>query len=142
VVNQFTIDKNITRICYSCGTNKTRLNGEGRPSWILNLPTKLILCQDCYYKIVRNPIFKSQGGYKRYYRFGSTIQLLANKRELTGYCSKCSNNIHDKSCRVTHMHHWIYIIIFTWFGREELCASCHAKETWQGWQCMKLRVRK
>jgi hypothetical protein len=49
----------------------------------------------------------------------------------TGYCSKCSNNIYDGTCKKTHMHHKEYYIIFKWFCTEEICVSCHAYETWK-----------
>jgi hypothetical protein len=46
----------------------------------------------------------------------------------TGYCSECPNNIFNKTCKQTHMHHDKgYFAIFPWFGTVELCVSCHNK---------------
>ena len=48
-------------------------------------------------------------------------------RQITGYCSKCPNNIYDDTCKITHMHHYFYLSCMPWACREELCARCHAK---------------
>jgi hypothetical protein len=136
--------KELLHVCYACGSTITTVNSKGKANWLLNLDIDMnsigMLCHSCYEKYIRYPSRKSDIN-RRFFRYGSSIQRLGYKRELTGYCSKCTNNLFDRTCRTTHMHHWVYIIIFPWFGREELCASCHAKETWQNWQCMKLRVR-
>ena len=47
----------------------------------------------------------------------------------TGYCSWCSNNKLDGSCKRTSLHHLIYITILPWFGTVEICNKCHTKET-------------
>ena len=148
MVNQYTKYKDIIHICYSCDGTKTSVNKYGRPNWVINedCNAKLIgfLCHPCYSKYIQYPRVRPQRleKYHRLYRYGSKKQLLGNKRQLTGQCSKCPNNTRDGSCKTTHMHHWVYIILFPWYGREELCASCHAKETWKDWQCMQLKIRK
>ena len=72
---------------------------------------------------ITNPIYSKRDlTYK-----DRRIQLKENPRK--GYCTWCSNNIHDKSCKRTGMHHIVYVPIFVWFATIELCASCHSKET-------------
>jgi len=48
-------------------------------------------------------------------------------RQQTGSCSKCSNNVHNGTAQVTHMHHLKYIPCIPWACRVELCARCHGK---------------
>lgn len=142
--NQYAIYQHIPHVCYACGLTNTTVNSRGTPNWILNLDANdnLIgmLCAFCYSKYLRLDAHRQRD--RLLYRFGSHRQRVGYRRELTGRCSQCSNNIYDDSCKATHMHHRIYIIIFPWFGRNELCASCHAKETWQGWKWMRGRIRR
>lgn len=44
-----------------------------------------------------------------------------------GYCSQCTNNIHDKSSKKTDLHHEFYITCMPWLGAIELCPSCHRR---------------
>lgn len=55
-----------------------------------------------------------------------------------GQCEKCKNRIGDpyinrkgkiETTQKIDLHHWVYITILPWFGTEELCSSCHSKET-------------
>lgn len=121
------------RECYSCGSIKTYLN-----HWYRNRPLEQWLCNKCNLHLITNPKWKpitSPITNKKWSQINNSRRLWFRDRvaKLTyviksGHCSKCSNNIFDKSCKATHMHHWAYIIIFPWFGTEELCASCHAKQ--------------
>jgi len=70
--------------------------------------------------------FRKSNYNKRHIVFlGSRI--IYTFRQLTGYCSKCKNNMHDGTCKITHMHHLFYVPIMPWACRIELCASCHGK---------------
>jgi hypothetical protein len=51
-----------------------------------------------------------------------------DKNPRSGYCSWCPNNIYDKTCKRTLLHHSYYIRIFPWFGTVELCDRCHINE--------------
>ena len=144
--NIYTKFNHIPNVCYACGGIKKTVNGRGSPNWILNWDKDFnMLCHYCYGKIIKYPNERPQRleEYKKLIRFGNLKrQIKGTFRQLTGYCSKCPKNIFDGSCKTTHMHHLFYIMIIPWFGRAELCASCHAKETWQEWQWMKGRIKK
>jgi hypothetical protein len=58
------------------------------------------------------------------------LTCLPATSRLTGYCSRCSNNVYDGTAKSMAMDHLVYIIIFPWFGRVELCASRHAERHW------------
>ena len=112
-------------LCVRCGTDITRIryhthnNGKtiGYEDWYHNENGNPV-CFDCW------DLFHK----KRTILFlGVQIYLSWNPR--TGRCSKCTNNIHDGSCKVTNMHHLFYLRICPWFGMVELCVSCHAVET-------------
>src|SRR5215212_8450411 len=103
-----------------------------------------MLCAYCYSSIIRRPKYRAVAitEYKKLIRFGSMPQVKGRFRQHTCFCSKCPSNIFDGSCKATHMHHLVYIRILPWFGRQELCPSCHMTETWKGWQSMKKRIKR
>lgn len=55
-------------------------------------------------------------------------QIFVGFRQQRGHCSQCPNNVYDGTCKLTHMHHLLYVPIMIWACRIELCASCHRKE--------------
>jgi hypothetical protein len=89
-----------------------------------------VICEKHYLKITANQK-RSKEKIREYnckiYKFKNKSFRL-NKNPRIGFCSWCPNNIFDGSCKRTSMHHWVYIIIFPWFGTEEVCNSCHKKE--------------
>lgn len=107
------------------------------------------ICKKCYSRLITNP--KKTKEYIKKYNDRKTKeqrkednaktkpkfityhkkQIYINFKTRTGYCSWCHNNIYDKSCKLTHMHHKEYYPIFVWFGTIEICVSCHSKITWQ-----------
>ena len=143
--NQYTQFKDIVHVCYACGHTKTTVNTRGTPNWILNYDSDCnMLCHYCYEELIRRPRYRPIQAQReqKLMRFGKGLQLQGTFRALTGYCSKCPNNIYDGSCKTTHMHHLIYVRILPWFGRHELCPSCHTTETWKGWKCMKKKIKR
>jgi hypothetical protein len=56
-------------------------------------------------------------------------QIIVSKNPKSGFCSWCSNNIYDGSCKVTNMHHVEYDKNNVLANTIEICASCHAYET-------------
>lgn len=69
---------------------------------------------------------RNTNAHKRTLNFlGKLIQLSFIPR--VGYCSQCTNNIFDKSCKKTEIHHLFYVPCIPWACTIELCASCHAK---------------
>ena len=124
----------VKRICYACGSDKSNYakgrNGKPYQKWFLNKPTTLVICSLCYANI-----FIQQKLLQKYYRKrritfrGKRIYLSHHAR--TGICSICHKSVDNGEIRKTHSHHWVYIIIFPWFGREERCISCHSKESWK-----------
>jgi hypothetical protein len=133
------------RSCHMCGSFSTRIvrqqNGKASLQWLY--VGDRITCYRCYSKIKRKEWDKRTVEEKRKYNHrvklsaitfgGKQIQTSVPKLR-TGYCSRCSNNIHDGSCKLTHLHHKQYFRVFPWFATEELCASCHAKESDKLWR--------
>jgi hypothetical protein len=134
------------RHCYECGSGITRIRtsreGYRWEEWCFRLGKDRPLCHTCAKRLIYSPKYREKlhktKHYKeytaargrRYMRYGRKT-LCMSFRQLSGYCSKCSNNIFDGSCKKTDMHHLFYIIIVPWFGRIELCSTCHIK-TWVG----------
>lgn len=71
---------------------------------------------------------KSRMKYKGRYVYLDPKEV---EKKRTGYCSNCSNNIHDGSCKQTQLHHPNneYDDNDPLWNTVELCASCHRKET-------------
>jgi hypothetical protein len=138
------------RHCYQCGSGITRLRtskeGWQWEEWCFRLGRDKPLCRTCAKRLIYSPLHRKRlhqtQHYKeytaargrRYIRYaGKTLCL--SFRELTGFCSQCPNNIHDRSCKKTDMHHALgYFATLPWFGRVELCTKCHnrTKPKWGG----------
>ena len=128
------LDFSAKKHCYVCGGSKTSKNFKGADNWY-NKPygKDKQICDTCYGRIVESPLYRArhkntvafkerQKRYdKRKLRFIGHGQQVGTFRKLTGYCSTCTKNIYDGTCKITNMHHWVYIIIFPWFGTEERC---------------------
>jgi hypothetical protein len=54
-------------------------------------------------------------------------QIFTKLMPRTGYCSKCSNNIFDGSCKITVIHHIQYHDDDILKDTVELCVSCHIR---------------
>lgn len=123
------------RECYNCGSIKTYIRKDGFEHWYNNRPLNQWLCEKCNNILIKNPkwhpitnpVWHEKTNKNDIIFVNKNVYLSFNPR--TGRCSRCINNIYDRTCKQTHMHHWVYIIILPWFGTEELCASCHRKET-------------
>ena len=133
------------KYCYVCRSSKTKLNRNGSENWF-NKPygEDKQICNTCYARLIESPKRRArkeyrdkQNAYNRQYdrnrsRFLGHGQRVLSFRQLTGYCSLCANNIYDGTCKITNMHHWVYIIILPWFATEERCVSCHCKTKERG----------
>jgi hypothetical protein len=131
--------------CYICGSTKTKLNTKGSENWYHNYGKDKPICNRCYGRLIESPKRRArkeyrekQKAYNRKYdrnrlRFLGHAQQLLTFRPLTGYCSQCQNNVYDGTCKMTNMHHWVYIIILPWFGTEEVCIGCHNKTKDRDW---------
>ena len=113
------------RICCKCGSDKTYRHWKlGTYYW--HRATDGWMCSKCYDRI--KAVKYRKRASVRQFRFGGWRgHFYSPKRMLTGYCSKCSNNVFDGSCKQTSMHHWYYLRIAPMCCRQELCQSCHAK---------------
>lgn len=119
--------------CFSCGSTKTYVDRHGWTSWHKQefLNSYLYFCQKCYTKYfhnpkwgpIWNPIINKKHGRMRLTFRGKEIKL--NRNPKTGYCSMCSNNIHDKSCMRTSLHHFAYHVDDPLKDTIELCNKCH-----------------
>jgi hypothetical protein len=124
------------KTCCNCGSTRTRIERDNAEHWYYNLGKDKPICKKCHSYLFAGPKFRAahresinRVGRERlgikflYFR----KQIYMDFRQRTGYCSKCPNNIYDGTCKITNMHHLFYIIIVPWFGRIELCNSCHTK---------------
>lgn len=123
----------LVRSCYACGSEETNLNCKGSSMWHLNHDMDSnVLCNRCYCRYIYSRTVGHREYNKEYFK---TMIRFKDKRIPIGYnprkgmCSKCGKDINTGEINVTHMHHWVYIIIFPWFGTEELCVKCHKQES-------------
>lgn len=89
------------------------------------------ICNKCYFKFIYNDK-RDRRDYQKWIKTRTIsfkhLRLILTFKIRSGYCSKCSNNIFDETCKRTHSHHAQgYYIIFPWYGVIELCPSCHKK---------------
>ena len=104
------------------------------------------LCERHYLSIIRYPLVTKEGRRKTYLSLSKEnikkwrkaytskrITFLGKRVSLsfeprTGHCSLCTNNIYDKSCKETNLHHYFYMSIMMWACTIEKCASCHTRD--------------
>jgi len=84
-------------------------------------------CNKCRAMLLITPEMRRQRNERRIKFRNKQVTLSHNPR--TGYCSWCTNNIHDGSCKKTQIHHREYHEDDFLKDTVELCASCHRKET-------------
>lgn len=84
------------------------------------------ICLNCRNKLIANPKWHPITNPKRISFKGRDRMIKINPR--TGYCSNCSNNVYDKSCKRTAIHHIKYHDHDILKDIIELCISCHMKE--------------
>lgn len=113
------------RVCIFCKKNWTHdswYNYENQP-----------VCQICYYREIHYSKYGKERDAKRHPRRVTFKgkRIYSKEKPRTGYCSHCPNNIFDKSCRRTSMHHLKYNEKDVLENTIELCNSCHAYETWK-----------
>lgn len=110
------------------------------------------LCGRCYGRLISSPRAHAKLKEKRRLKGLENIENIKNRNNKntkftrisfkderiytgktirTGYCSRCTNNIFDGSSQQTHLHHHSYNNSDFLDKTEELCASCHAIETWK-----------
>ena len=112
--------RNPNRFCMIDPTHKTYINPKGWEDWTRCKDG--YICRSCNFRLNITPIFTTRRLRFKYNR------ILLKYTVRTGYCSLCTNKIHNGSCKRTNIHHLIYITILPWFGTIELCHSCHRKE--------------
>lgn len=131
------------RECYSCGSIKTYVRNDNQENWYRNKPFEQWLCERCNNHLIKNPKWHpithpitNPITSKKWNQINSTKRLKFHDKQIildnnprTGYCSWCTNNIFDKSCKHTHIHHKKYHINDPLEDTIELCPSCHRKET-------------
>ncbi len=110
----------LNRFCMIDPTHKPYIKKHGWEDW--RKYKDGYICKRCHDRLINGPIYDS----RRLWFKDKRVKLKYTPK--TGYCSLCSNNIFDKSCRRTSMHHLFYITIMPWFGTVEVCNSCHRKE--------------
>ena len=81
------------------------------------------ICSRCRNKLLNNPKHNPISHPKRIRYKGKHVYLDQNPRD--GYCRTCPNNIHDGSCKRTHIHHIQYHDNDPLKDTIEVCVSCH-----------------
>lgn len=131
------------RLCTICGSDTTYRYWK-RDVYYWHRISNGWACDRCYCRTIKK---RSRVTSPKQFRFGSWRgHFIGPKRMLTGYCSRCSNNIYDGSCKQTSMHHWYYLRISPMCCREEVCQSCHVRlassSFWHGSWTWKNRLAK
>lgn len=103
--------------CYACGSKHSAVDRRhGIEVWFLNWDKEEnSLCKNCF----RRHIQPDQTFRRRIKQNG--IVRLVDKPPRSGYCSKCSNNTFDGSCKRTALHS----------TGEEFCWTCYNKIKWK-----------
>lgn len=128
----------------SCGKKEVYNGIKWKEHWYNHKTKTGKICYNHYQYLYSHPKVTASGFWKRYNKkrrygkkrddydkrimfLGIFIYLSWNIRK--GYCSYCSNNIFDKSCIRTNIHHLFYVRIMPWACTVELCPKCHINET-------------
>ena len=121
------------RKCVECGATTTRIEKRGDKSYSRwhNIGGKCH-CWKCWKRLIQYQRYDKK--YDKEVRQKKRITFKDKRIRLkvyprTGYCSWCPNNIFDKSCRRTSMHHLEYMDGKPLDKTIEICNSCHIKET-------------
>lgn len=129
------------RQCINCWSDQTSINNNGSEMWYKHKDGHL--CKKCHLKLIGNP--KRTSEYNKKYNIISNKKwnpinnpinsprmllfkckrILLKEKPRTGYCEQCSNNIFDKSCKRTSIHHVKYDEYDPLKYTIELCNSCH-----------------
>lgn len=125
-VSNIIIDK---KVCLIDSSHETYCDKKGYIHWY-RYKTGWI-CSRCHNKLVTNPKFHPI--YNPIFRSRCLLfkgkHILLEKNPRTGYCSWCTNNIYDGSCKRTSIHHVEYDDKNILANTIEICNSCHAYET-------------
>lgn len=121
------------RVCSECGSTTTLMEqhfGKPYPRWH-NIDGKCH-CWRCWKRLIQYHRYDKK--YDREVRQAKRIQFKDKRIRLkekprTGYCSWCSANIHDGSCKRTSLHHVEYIDGKPLEKTIEVCNSCHNRES-------------
>jgi hypothetical protein len=113
-------------------------------------------CRKCYNRLFTNPKYNPQTRL-RWSKILGKRQILFKKKSIrlkfnprTGQCSQCKKKVGDEfvNCyskvakmKRTAMHHINYDNDNPLENAIELCASCHAKESWRLGQCWNYKQR-
>ena len=115
------------RICFNCRSDNTWKTKDGYQHWYHK--DGEWYCNRCNNYLFKNPRYHPITNPTRHRFWYHKRQIFSTFKWLTGYCSWCANNVYDMTCKRTQMHHWVYVTCLPWFGRIELCSSCHGKTT-------------
>jgi len=114
--------------CLNCGSNETYLIKGKYAQWYRYKDGSI--CHKCRLKLITNRKWNKLNRAKwnpRVMRFNNKL-VYALEIPRTGYCSLCPNNIYDKSCERTSMHHYDkYYDDKPLKNTIEICNSCHKK---------------
>lgn len=122
-------------VCFINSLHETYIKKNGKLQWHKYNGNRI--CHKCYNKLVHVPKYTLVNNHKNNLIYHPRRLTFKNKRILletnprTGYCSQCSNNIFDRSCKRTHIHHIQYHEDDPLKDTVELCASCHNKKKYE-----------
>lgn len=134
MVGRKRLDKSLY-VCYVCGSERTQITKSGIARWILNLPTKFVICRSCYAKYIVDPAKKKMWDrtpaarlYNRSrFRF-KTKQIHVPNDPKTGVCNLC-RAVAPFDCQKTNLHHEHYDESDMLKHTIELCPRCHSRIT-------------
>lgn len=138
------MSQEIQRQCKQCSLKITYVHKDGREDWFVF--NNGFICSNCYNKNRRvklktilskrvkesqrkNPSMMKKIHARRIWFYGKHIQLSHNPR--IGVCSNCNRSVKKGEIDQTQMHHLFYNQFDPLSNTIELCAGCHAKETWK-----------
>ena len=113
------------RSCFNCNSTITYTDKRGYDHWRKHDGN--YYCSKCYTNLFANPKNKARNDpiYRSRQLWFKNKQVRLKENPRTGYCMRCRNNIHDGSCKRTHMHHIEYHQDDPTKDVVELCARCH-----------------
>jgi hypothetical protein len=124
------------RICLNCHVDKS-LDKYNHSTWHKHKDG--FLCHKCYNRLISNPKSNPKWKPRQLQWTPKGRQIIVKEDPRTGMCQNCGRQIGDayvnfwgqiKIIKETHMHHIEYHEDDPLKDTVELCASCHARETW------------
>lgn len=113
----------MSKVCLIDSIHKTYIDKYNHQHWYRYKDGWV--CSRCRNKLIANPKWHPITNSRRLKFKDKQVYIQSNPK--TGYCSYCTNNIHNGSCKKTDIHHIQYHEDDPLKNTIELCVSCHNK---------------